>query len=91
MEHKESTTQAIASEADESLGLQLSAEELEEISTHLEGCPPCLEFVESLKATVKMCRELGADEKPAPLDASTRQKMLDAYEAMLQARKERGL
>jgi hypothetical protein len=86
MEEKDTIT----TKAGDSLGFTLSAEELEEISTHLEGCPPCLEFIESLKTTVKMCRELGDGQKPAPLDASTRQKMLDAYEAMQRARQQSG-
>ncbi len=90
MDNNEPKGKGTTGPAGDSLGFQLSSEELEEISVHLAGCPPCVEFVESLKTTVKMCRELGVEEKPAPINASTRQKMLDAYQAMLDARKKPG-
>lgn len=86
MEREQSTAAVNMAQADSGLGFKLSPGEVEEISAHLQGCPPCLEFIESLKTTVKMCRELGVDETPAPLDAATRQKMLDAYQSMLRTR-----
>lgn len=64
------------------LGFILEPEEIDEIAEHLQGCPPCLEFIESLKTTVQMCKDLGTTEKPAPLDPAIHQRLLDAYEAM---------
>lgn len=64
------------------LGFTLEPEEIDEIAEHLQGCPPCLEFIESLKTTVQMCKDLGTTEKPAPLDPATHQRLLEAYEAM---------
>lgn len=68
------------------LGFRLAPEEIDEIAEHLQGCPPCLEFIESLKTTVQLCKDLGSTEQPSPLDPATHQRMLDAYEAMRKAR-----
>ncbi len=64
------------------LSFSLSSSELEEMRQQLQGCPPCLEFIQSLEATVSLCKNLGSAEKPAPLDPSTRQRLLSAYEAV---------
>ena len=38
------------------LNLELPAEACQEIETHLSGCAPCVEFVESLRKTIELCR-----------------------------------
>ena len=78
--HPEVPTQG--SVAASGLGFSLSHEEIDEMSELLQGCPPGLEFIDSLKKTVEMCKELGSNEKPSPLDSGTQQKMREAYEAM---------
>ena len=40
----------------EYLNLELPPEACQEIETHLAGCPPCIEFAESLRKTVELCR-----------------------------------
>ncbi|MDZ7638375.1 MAG: hypothetical protein U5J83_09020 [Bryobacterales bacterium] len=69
-----------------SLDVSLSAEDLELLKAELQGCPPCLEFVESLKATVSLCRDFGVDQAPAPLAEDTRSRMVAAYQNMLARR-----
>ncbi|MCW5964648.1 MAG: zf-HC2 domain-containing protein [Bryobacterales bacterium] len=69
-------------ETEQSLGFTLEPEEIDEIAEHLQGCPPCLEFIESLKTTVQMCKDIGTTERPAPLDPATHQRLLSAYQAM---------
>jgi hypothetical protein len=57
------------------------------IETHLAGCPPCIEFAESLRKTVELCRHYQPNDLPEPLGESARQQLLDAYQRMLGARK----
>ena len=68
------------------LNLELPAGTCQEIETHLSGCPPCVEFVESLRKTVELCRRYRPRELPAPLGQSAREELLAAYQKMLAAR-----
>lgn len=85
-QHNAKATEESSAQPARSLGFELAPEEIDEIAEHLQGCPPCLEFIESLKATVQLCKELGSTEQPSPLDPETHQRMLEAYEAMRNAR-----
>ncbi len=52
------------------------------IATHIERCPPCIEFVESLRRTVELCRQSRALEKPGPLPEALREELLAAYKRL---------
>jgi anti-sigma factor RsiW len=41
----------------------LPVRDCRELERHLEGCKPCIAFVESLKITIEACRRYGQDEK----------------------------
>lgn len=71
----------------EYLNLELPPGACQEIETHLAGCPPCIEFTESLRKTVELCRGYRPAELPVPLGKNARQQLLDAYQRMLRARK----
>lgn len=71
----------------EYLNLELPPDACREIDTHLAGCPPCIEFAESLRKTVELCRRYQPAELPEPLAKSAREKLLDAYERMRGAEK----
>ncbi len=70
----------------ESLDVNITAEELEQLRIEMQGCPPCLEFIESLKTTVKLCHEFGLEQSPAPLSEGTKSRMVEAYERVLARR-----
>jgi hypothetical protein len=72
----------------EYLNLELPPNACQEIETHLAGCPPCIEFAESLRKTVELCRSYQPTELPAPIGKEARQQLLDAYQKMLAARTE---
>jgi RNA polymerase sigma-70 factor, ECF subfamily len=72
----------------EYLNLELPPGACQEIETHLAGCPPCIEFAESLRKTVEICRSYEPTEVPGPIGEQARQKLLDAYQKMLSARSE---
>ena len=46
-----------------------------ELEKHLQGCRPCVDYLESLKATVQACRKLKASKAP-PTPARIRKALL---------------
>jgi RNA polymerase sigma-70 factor, ECF subfamily len=68
------------------LDLELPPDACREIEAHLEGCPPCIEFAESLRKTVEICRGWQPDEMPAPLSEDARVNLEAAWRKMLTAR-----
>jgi RNA polymerase sigma-70 factor, ECF subfamily len=70
----------------EYLNLELPPGACQEIEKHLAGCPPCIEFAESLRKTVALCRSYRPSELPEPIGNKARQQLLEAYERMLIAR-----
>ncbi len=63
----------------EYLDAELNPESCEEIRKHLAGCPPCIEFLESLKRTVSLCRCCEPAVQPPPLSAADRENLMAAY------------
>ncbi len=55
------------------------------IEAHIASCPACVEFVESLKRSVKLCRVSGAPPDLPPLPDDVRKKLFDAYQKSLAA------
>ena len=67
----------------EYLNLELPADACQEIKTHLAGCPPCIEFAESLRKTIELCRDYRLTELPEPIGEEAREQLLEAYHRML--------
>jgi anti-sigma factor RsiW len=61
------------------LNLELPPDACQQIEAHLAGCQPCVEFTESLRKTVELCRRYRPAEMPAPLSNQARRELLDAY------------
>src|ERR1035438_1710934 len=70
----------------EYLNLELPPDACQEIEAHLAGCPPCIEFAESLRKTGEICRSYRPTELPEPIGKQAREQLLDAYQKMLRAR-----
>jgi len=70
----------------EYLDLELSPAFCAELEVHLQGCPPCIEFVESLRKSIDLCRGYSPAESPQPLSDNARHELQEAYLRMLQAR-----
>lgn len=66
----------------EYLDLELPPEACREMENHLSGCAPCIEFAESIRKTVELCRAYRPGEMPGPLGAKARGELLDAYRKM---------
>jgi Putative zinc-finger len=69
------------------LNLELPTDACKEIEDHLAGCPPCVEFVDSLRKTIELCRQYCPIELPEPMATHAREELLNAYQKMLAARK----
>jgi anti-sigma factor (TIGR02949 family) len=65
------------------LDAELNPASCEEIQAHLAGCPPCIEFLESLKRTIRLCHHCEAAEAPPPLAPEAREQLLAAYRKTL--------
>ena len=73
----------------EYLNLELPPDACQEMEAHIAGCTPCIEFAESLRKTVELCRSYQPAEVPEPLGKNAREKLLEAYQRMLGERKAR--
>jgi len=51
----------------------------EQMEQHINGCNPCVEFVESLKKTVELTRGLEMKATPSPLPPDVRERIRAAY------------
>lgn len=68
------------------LNLELPPDACHEIEAHIAGCPPCIEFAESLRKTVDLCRRFRPTQLPEPIGVEARAQLLEAYGRMLAAR-----
>jgi len=67
----------------EYLDLELPAGDCERIREHLAGCPPCLEFIESLRKSVEICRGYDPGVRPSALNGDARAHIEKAWREML--------
>jgi hypothetical protein len=73
------------------LNLDLPPEACQEIEAHLAGCAPCIDFAESIRKTVELCRRYTPSELPAPLGESATAQLREAYDKTLAAQSWRPL
>ena len=71
----------------EYLDMELAPASCQELESHLEGCGPCIEFVQSLRKSIGLCREYSPTELPGPLSMKAHHELQEAYQKMLSARK----
>ena len=70
------------------LDLDLPPDACQEIEAHIAGCAPCVEFADSLRKTVALCRRYEPAEPPSPLREEARTELKAAYDRMLAERKQ---
>ena len=68
------------------LDVELPVETCEQIRHHIAGCAPCIEFTESLRKTVDLCRKYKPAELPGPIGHEARAELLNAWLRMVAAR-----
>jgi hypothetical protein len=64
----------------EYLDAELPAELCQTLSGHIEGCAPCVAFVNSLRQSVELCRKFEPETLPPPIAEEVRTKLRRAYE-----------
>jgi len=90
MEHNPESCKEVFELLSQYLDMELPPEACQEIEGHLAGCPPCVEFAESLRRTVDLCHEYESSVMPEPLSASARSELQRAWDRMLAARRASG-
>ena len=88
MAHNPENCKEVLALLSEYLDLELPPETCQEIEQHLAGCSPCVEFVESLRKTVALCRGYQPTAMPTPLSAEARAELERAWRKMLESRAE---
>jgi hypothetical protein len=63
----------------EDLNLELPLDACQEMEAHIAGCPPCVEFAESLRKTVDLCRQYRPTELPEFVGKNARAELLAGY------------
>ena len=67
---------------------ELALPDCQHIEEHMQDCAPCIEFLESLKSSVRAAREFQSGEAPAALPEEVREKLRSAWQAALAKRSE---
>lgn len=68
------------------LDAELPPGSCEQIEQHASECARCAEFLDSVKLTVTLCRDLKAGESPRPLPPDARAHLRELYKRSLAAR-----
>ena len=68
------------------LDLELPPEDCLHIQQHIEGCPPCDEFADSLRKAVELCRAYAPGPPPERLSRDARAALEAAWRTALAAR-----
>jgi anti-sigma factor RsiW len=71
----------------EYIDAELPPELCDAVKNHIEGCDPCVEFVESLQKTVELCQQYRSDVIPPSLAEQVRRELRQAYDDFLSSRK----
>jgi RNA polymerase sigma-70 factor (ECF subfamily) len=79
MSHDREDCKQIFATLSEYLDMELPPEACREMEAHLDGCPPCVEFAESLRKTVALCHEYRASEIPGPISQAARERLQEAW------------
>ena len=83
--HKESCKEVFAV-LSEYLDAELDDATCEELEKHLAGCPPCIEFLNSLRRSVGLCKGCTPAVTPPPLSCSEKDQLRAAYKKAINRR-----
>lgn len=78
--HDTGNCQEVFALLSEYLDVELPPQACEQLREHIEGCVPCVEFVDSLKKCIALCREYQPETMPRPLSEAARLDLLAAWQ-----------
>jgi len=78
---------AIFARLSEYIDGELDSPTCAEVEAHMADCPPCIEFLRSLRASARSPRLLDNQPAPAPLPPAFENKLKDAWTAALARRR----
>jgi anti-sigma factor RsiW len=88
MEHHPESCQDVLALLSDYVDFELPLADCGEIERHLAGCAACLEFVESLRNTIALCRAYAPGALLGPLSDRARSELESAWRKMLAAREQ---
>jgi anti-sigma factor RsiW len=71
----------------EYLDEELTPEARREMEQHLCDCAPCVEFLDSLRRTIDLCRQFEPADAPQPLSREVNEQLLAALQHVLATRR----
>jgi anti-sigma factor RsiW len=74
------TCEGLSSLFSQYLDGELPAGSCEQIERHARECGHCAEFLDSVRRTVSLCRDLKTGESPRPLSFDARSQLRELYE-----------
>jgi hypothetical protein len=74
----------------EYIDAELPPELCDSVASHIEGCNPCIEFLQSLQKTAELCKQYRSDVLPPPLSEQMRRDLRQAYDIFISSRKPAG-
>ena len=63
-----------------------TAADCDAIQAHIRDCPPCVDFVASLRQSIDAAQRLGCEEQPVALSAEVRDRLRAAWAESLRRR-----
>lgn len=65
------------------LDAELPAASCAEIEQHLADCEPCIEFLDSLRRSIALCKDCGCAEVPRPMTSDAKEQLQAAFQKMI--------
>lgn len=65
---------------------ELSPEDRKTMEQHICDCPPCIEFIHSLRRTIDLCHHFEPPGSPAPVSGEAKRELLSVLRRALAAR-----
>jgi RNA polymerase sigma-70 factor (ECF subfamily) len=62
---------------------ELPASTCKQLEEHIRGCEPCIEFLDSLRKSVRLGRQYTPEAPVPPMPPEVKQSLRDAYQRML--------
>lgn len=70
----------VFSRLSEYLDRELPESTCEELEQHIADCPPCVQFLDSLRKSIAITRSLETEVTPPPLSPGAREQLRQAFE-----------